>query len=146
MVPKTESFHIQNILTNGQLTTIPKTAARINDFWITYSKSKTVSQFYSDVSILDNQGNETNRKTISVNYPLISNSVYYYQTDWSLIGLRFKNLENETLEYPLLNFSKNLSIDLLDVLSFSFCEISQIIPLVTAHHFVDFIDFHACYL
>ena len=107
IVPKTETFHIQNILNNGQLTVVPKTSARINDFWITYTKSKTVSQFYSDISILDNQGNETNRKTISVNYPLISNSVYYYQTDWNLIGLRFQNLKNEIIEYPLTNVFNN---------------------------------------
>ena len=107
IVPKTETFHIQNILTNGQLTVVPKTSARINDFWITYTKNKTISQFYSDVSVLDNQGNEINRKTISVNYPLVSNSVYYYQTDWNLIGLRFQTLKNEILEYPLINVNKN---------------------------------------
>ena len=107
IVPKTETFHIQNILTNGQLTVVPKTSARINDFWITYTKNKTISQFYSDISVLDNQGNETNRKTISVNYPLISNSVYYYQTDWNLIGLRFQNLKNEIIEYPLINIFNN---------------------------------------
>lgn len=103
IVPKTENFHIQNILTNGQLTIIPKTSARINDFWITYTKNRTVSQFYSDISILDTQGNETKRKTISVNYPLIHNSVYYYQTDWNLIGLRFQTEQNEIVEYPLIN-------------------------------------------
>lgn len=107
IVPKTESFHIQNILTNGQLTVIPKTSARINDFWITYTKNRTVSQFYSDISILDYQGNESKRKTISVNYPLIHNSVYYYQTDWNLIGLRFQNAQNEIIEYPLINILNN---------------------------------------
>jgi cytochrome c biogenesis protein len=107
IVPKTETFHIQNILTNGQLTVVPKTSARINDFWITYTKNKTISQFYSDISILDNQGNETNRKTISVNYPLISKSLYYYQTDWNLIGLRFQNLKSEIIEYPLVNVFNN---------------------------------------
>ena len=107
IVPKTETFHIQNILNNGQLTVVPKTSARVNDFWITYTKSKTISQFYSDISILDNQGNERNRKTIAVNYPLISNSVYYYQTDWNLIGLRFQNLKNEIIEYPLINVFSN---------------------------------------
>ena len=58
MVPETENFHIQNILTNGQLTFIPKTSARINDFWITYTKNKTVSQFYSDniLELLDRHG------------------------------------------------------------------------------------------
>ena len=107
IIPKTENFHIQNILTNGQLTSIPKTSARINDFWITYTKNKTVSQFYSDISILNNKGNEIDRKTISVNYPLIYKGIYYYQTDWNLIGLRFQNEKNEILEYPLINILSN---------------------------------------
>jgi cytochrome c biogenesis protein len=107
IVPKTETFHIQNILNNGQLTSIPKTSARINDFWITYTKNKTISQFYSDISILDNQGNEKNRKTISVNYPFIYKNVYYYQTDWNLIGLRFQTSNNEIVEYPLINILNN---------------------------------------
>ena len=35
IVPKTENFHIQNIVNNGLLTIIPKTTTRVNDFWIT---------------------------------------------------------------------------------------------------------------
>jgi cytochrome c biogenesis protein len=107
IVPKTENFHIQNVLNNGQFTVIPNTSARINDFWITYTKNKTVSQFYSDISILSKQGNEIDRKTIAVNYPLIYKGVYYYQTDWNLIGLRFENLKNEIIEYPLVNVLAN---------------------------------------
>jgi cytochrome c biogenesis protein len=109
IVPKTENFHIQNILNNGQLTIIPNTSARINDFWITYNKNRLISQFYSDISILDNQGNETNRKTIAVNYPLVHNNIYYYQTDWNLIGLRFQTSTNETIEYPLINLKNDQS-------------------------------------
>lgn len=107
IVPKTENFHIQNILTSGQLTFIPKSSVRINDFWITYTKNKTVSQFYSDISILNKQGNETDRKTISVNYPLIHKGVYYYQTDWNLIGLRVQTATNGIMEYPLTNLFNN---------------------------------------
>ena len=107
IVPKTENFHIQNILANGTLTIIPQNVARVNDFWITYTKTKTISQFYSDISILNNKGNEIKRKTISVNYPFIHNGIYYYQTDWNLIGLRFKNIDNQTIEYPLINASPN---------------------------------------
>ena len=103
IVPKTENFHIQNILATGPATIISQSSARINDFWITYTPTKTISQFYSDISILDSQGNETDRKTISVNYPLIQKGIYYYQTDWNLIGLRIENIRNEILEYPLLN-------------------------------------------
>ena len=107
IVPKTESFQIQNILATGPLTLISKSSGRINDFWITYTPAKTISQFYSDISILDSQGNEKNRKTISVNYPLIKNGVYYYQTDWNLIGLRIKKSNFQTTEYPLLNIFGN---------------------------------------
>ena len=107
IVPKTENFHIQNIINSGQLTIIPKISTRVNDFWITYTQNRTISQFYSDLSILDTQGNEIRRKTISVNYPLIHENVYYYQTDWNLIGLRFKTMTNEIIEYPLLNILNN---------------------------------------
>ena len=107
IVPKTENFHIQNILNNGPLTIIPKTSARINDFWITYTKKKTISQFYSDISILNQDGRETDRKTIYVNYPLIYKGIYYYQTDWNLIGLRFQNSRNQIIEYPLINILNN---------------------------------------
>ena len=107
IVPKTENFHLQNILTSGSLTRIPNLSARVNDFWITYTKNKSVSQFYSDISVLDNKGNEIKRKTISVNYPLIYNNIYYYQTDWDLIGLRLKNFSNITVEYPLVNILNN---------------------------------------
>jgi cytochrome c biogenesis protein len=103
IVPRTENFHIQNILSNGTFSLIPKNSARVNDFWITYTKTKTISQFYSDISILNKKGNEIQRKTISVNSPLITNGIYYYQTDWSLISLRFKNTKTQTIEYPLIN-------------------------------------------
>jgi cytochrome c biogenesis protein len=107
IIPKTEQFHIQNILSNGPLTHIPETSVRINDFWINYSKSKTISQFYSDLSVLDSEGSEINRKTISVNYPLIYRGLYYYQTDWNLIGLRLQTNSNKILEYPLVNALNN---------------------------------------
>lgn len=107
IIPKTENFHIQNILTNGPLTVIPQTSARINDFWITYTKTKTISQFYSNISILDKLGNERNQRTIYVNNPLIDNGIYYYQTDWNLIGLRLQTTDGLITEYPLINLFGN---------------------------------------
>lgn len=109
IVPRTENFHIQNILSNGRLTIIPNCSARVNDFWITYTKNKTISQFYSDISLLNEQGNEIKRKTLSVNSPFINQGVYYYQTDWNLISLRFQNSKNQTIEYPLINSFPNQS-------------------------------------
>ena len=103
VVPKTENFHIQNIFNNGWLTKIPNISSRVNDFWITYTNDKTIGQFYSDLSILDKNGNEIKRQTSSVNYPVIYKDVYFYQTDWNLIGLRLKYKPNQINEYPLFN-------------------------------------------
>jgi len=107
IIPKTENFHIQNIVETGPSTIISNSTARINDFWILYTPTKTISQFYSDVSILNSQANEINRKTISVNFPLIQKSIYYYQTDWNLSALRIKTSLSQIVEYPLLNIFGN---------------------------------------
>ena len=103
IVPKTETFHIQNILNNGQFTFIPKISVRINDFWITYTKQTTITQFYSDLSILNNSGNEIKRQTIFVNSPAKYNGIDYYQTDWNIIGLRIRNKDFSIFQYPLTN-------------------------------------------
>lgn len=107
IVPKTENFHIQNVFNKGQFTKIPNISARINDFWITYTNQKTISQFYSDISILDINGNEVKRETCFVNSPAIYKNVYFYQTDWNLIGLRIKYGNEQILEYPLVNTLNN---------------------------------------
>ena len=105
IVPKTENFHIQNILSNGGLTIIPQNSARVNDFWITYSEEKTINQFYSNISILDQTGNEVIQKTLYVNLPATYQHINYYQTDWTLLALRLKkNTVNLVTQYPLVNF------------------------------------------
>lgn len=101
IVPRTETFHIQNILNNGQFTLIPKTSARINDFWITYTNKRTINQFYSHISILNNEGNEIQQETIYVNSPAKYNGITYYQTDWNVIGLRIKGKTQLLTQYPL---------------------------------------------
>lgn len=103
IVPKTETFHIQNVLNNGQFTLIPKVSIRINDFWITYTKQTTITQFYSDISFLNFDGNEIQRKTIFVNSPAKYNGIDYYQTDWNIIGLRVKGKNSIIFQYPFIN-------------------------------------------
>lgn len=102
-VPNTESFHIQNLLSTGPFSNVPQTAGRVNNFWISYTKQKTISQFYSDLSILNKTGSEITRKTICVNDPLVYSNMYYYQTDWNLLGVRIQDSTNEIAEYPLTN-------------------------------------------
>ena len=102
IIPKTETFHIQNVLNNGQFTFIPRVSIRINDFWITYTKQTTITQFYSDLSILNVDGNEVERKTIFVNSPAKYNGIDYYQTDWNILGLRIKNKDFSIFQYPFI--------------------------------------------
>jgi len=109
IVPKTEIFHIQNILNDGQLTNVPNLATRVNDFWITYTDKTTINQFYSDISILSNYGSEIKRQTILVNSPETYNNIFYYQTDWNLVGLRLDTGQaNSPMQYPLITpFNNN---------------------------------------
>lgn len=102
VLPSGEIGRTQNILSSGPLTLISNNSLRVNDFWITYTKQGTISQFYSDLSILNDYGSEIKRQTSFVNSPLIDETTYYYQTDWNLIGLRFRDLKNQIVEFPLV--------------------------------------------
>ena len=93
VLPKGEVFHIQNPLKIGRLTPLPNITTRVNDFWVDYKNNK-INQFYSNLSILDNYGNEVKNQTISVNNPIRFNDIDFYQSDWNLIGVRIKNLES----------------------------------------------------
>jgi len=101
ILPKGEIFHIQNPIRIGLLTTLPTITTRVNDFWVEYQNNK-IHQFYSNLSILDNFGNEIKSQTISVNNPLRYQNVDFYQSDWNLLGIRVKNLNQNTIsEFPL---------------------------------------------
>lgn len=102
-VPKGEIFRIQNLVKSGDITKLPSFSLRLNDFWIDY-KNKKISQFYSNLSILDTKGKEVKQETISVNNPLRYKGIDFYQSDWNLIGLRLKKQgEPNFLEYPLFS-------------------------------------------
>lgn len=102
-VPKGEIFRIQNLVKSGDITKLPSFSIRLNDFWIDY-KNKKISQFYSNLSILDTKGKEVKQETISVNNPLRYKKIDFYQSDWNLIGLRLKKQDQaKFLEYPLFS-------------------------------------------
>ncbi len=107
VLPKGEIFHIQNLIKLGKITKIPNIITRVNDFWVEY-KSNRIRQFYSNISILDNQGKEIKQKTISVNNPLRYKNVDFYQSDWNLIGIRIQKIdENKIYEFPLFKLNSN---------------------------------------
>ena len=107
ILPKGEIFHIQNPLKVGWLTSLPSINTRVNDFWVEYENNR-IHQFYSNLSILDDFGNEIKQQTISVNNPLRYKGVDFYQSDWNLIGIRIKNIKTNIIyESPLFSFNNN---------------------------------------
>jgi cytochrome c biogenesis protein len=108
ILPKSEIFHIQNPIKIGFITVLPDINARINDFWVEYSNNR-IRQFYSNLSILDSNGNEITTQTISVNNPLRYKNIDFYQSDWNLLGIRIQENNNEKTisEIPLFSLQKN---------------------------------------
>ena len=107
IVPRGEIFHIQNLTKFGNVSYIPQTlSCRINNFWITYTNELKTDQFYSDLSLFDQQGNEVKRKIIFVNEPLAFENFVLYQTDWDVVGLKLNLNGNKTFQIPLKKIDK----------------------------------------
>ena len=93
MVPSGQTFKVQNIFDAGpwSQSQIPKDwSVHVNRFWIDYSPEGRVDQFYSDLSVLDNAGEEVKRKTIWVNQPLRYKNVTLYQADWAVGSVKVR--------------------------------------------------------
>lgn len=101
MIPKTETFHLQNIINAGYFSKTPmEISLRVNNFWIDYAEDNAIKQFYSDISLISNQGEEVRRKIISVNNPLHFKDITLYQSDWDIVGVRGRVIgEEEQMQY-----------------------------------------------
>ena len=100
--PRGEVFRIQNHVKLENLINLPSFYVRINDAWPEY-KRNIIAQFYTNISILDNFGNEIEEKTVLVNHPLFFKNLNFYQTNWNLQSVRLKLYFKESpTEYPLL--------------------------------------------
>jgi cytochrome c biogenesis protein len=104
MVASGNSFQVKNIIDAGpgSASQIPKDwSVRVNRFWIDYKPDGNIDQFYSDLSVLDKQGEEVDRKTIYVNSPLRYRGVTFYQTDWGIAGIRVRINNSPILQFPM---------------------------------------------
>lgn len=107
IVPRGEFFHTQNLIKFGNLSSTSQDISwRVNDFWITYTEELKTNQFYSDLSLIDNFGNEIKRKTVFVNEPFVYKGLTLYQTDWDIIGLKFSRNGNKTNQVSLKKVTK----------------------------------------
>jgi cytochrome c biogenesis protein len=104
MVPSGSTFTVNNVIDAGPLAAgrIPKDwSVQVNRFWIDYSPEGRIDQFYSDLSVLDAQGEEVDEQTIYVNQPLRYRGVTIYQTDWGIAGVRVQLNNSPIFQLPM---------------------------------------------
>lgn len=104
MIPSGMTAKVSNIVKSGPWSgaQIPKDwAVQVNRFWIDYTPEGQIDQFYSDLSIVDDEKNELDRQTIHVNQPLKHKGVTLYQADWSIAAVRVQLNNSPVLQLPM---------------------------------------------
>ena len=104
MIPSGQTFQIKNITDAGPFAApqVPKDwSVKINRFWIDYLPDGNIDQFYSDMSVLDQDGKEVKRKTIHVNEPLRYRGVTLYQANWAIAGIRVRLNNSPIFQLPM---------------------------------------------
>lgn len=104
IVPSGQVFQIRNIFDAGPWAEaqIPKDwAVQVNRFWIDYTPEGVIDQFYSDLSVVNADGEELQRKTIHVNEPLRYKGVTLYQADWGIAAVKVRLNNSPVLEIPM---------------------------------------------
>jgi cytochrome c biogenesis protein len=110
IVPSGDTFQVKNIIDAGPWSrnNIPKDwSIKVNRFWIEYTPSGAIDQFYSDLSVVDNATQkELYRDTIYVNKPLRYRGVTYYQTDWSIAGVKVQINNSPIFKLPMAQLGR----------------------------------------
>jgi cytochrome c biogenesis protein len=104
MVPSGSTFQVKNIIEAGPFAKgqIPTDwSVKVNRFWIDYTNSGAIDQFYSDLSVIDDRGEERQRKTIYVNQPLRYDGVTFYQTNWSIAAVLVRLNNSPIFQLPM---------------------------------------------
>ncbi len=104
MVPSGSIFQVKNIFEAGPLAApqIPRDwSVRVNRFWIDYTNDGSIDQFYSDLSVIDNRGEELKRKTIYVNEPLRYDGITFYQTTWGIAAVKVRLNNSPVFQLPM---------------------------------------------
>jgi cytochrome c biogenesis protein len=104
MVASGNTFQIKNIIESGPLSSsqIPTDwSVKVNRFWIDYTNSGAINQFYSDLSVLSDRGEEVKRETIHVNKPLRYDGVTLYQTNWSIAAVQVQLNNSPIFQLPM---------------------------------------------
>ncbi len=104
MIPSGSTFQVKNVFKSGAFSAshLPQDwSVKVNRFWIDYSPNGNINQFYSDLSVVDEQGQELDRKTIRVNEPLRHKGVTFYQTNWGISGVKIQLNNSPVFQLPM---------------------------------------------
>jgi len=104
MIKSGNTFKIQNIIESGPFSSpqIPDDwGIKVNRFWIDYTQNGDIDQFYSDLSVVNNNGEELKRETIYVNHPLRYDGVTLYQTNWSIAAVQVQLNNSPIFQLPV---------------------------------------------
>ncbi|MDB9314184.1 cytochrome c biogenesis protein [Spirulina sp. CS-785/01] len=112
VVPSGQTFQVQHILDSGPFASsqVPQDwSVKVNRFWIDYTSDGNIDQFYSDLSVIDEQGEERDRKTIHVNEPLRYDGVTFYQTNWGISAVKIQLNNSPIFRLPMAELETGTS-------------------------------------
>jgi cytochrome c biogenesis protein len=104
MVASGDTFNIKNIIELGPFGSnqLPSDwSVKVNRFWIDYTENGDIDQFYSDLSVVSDRGEELKRETIHVNKPLRYDGVTFYQTNWSIAAAQVQLNNSPIFQLPV---------------------------------------------
>ncbi|MFB2646048.1 cytochrome c biogenesis protein [Raphidiopsis sp. BLCC-F218] len=110
MITSGETFQVKNIIDAGAWSSqdvLKNWSVKVNRFWIDYTPKGGIEQFYSDLSVLNDQGAEVNHEKIYVNKPLRYHGVVFYQTDWGIAAVKVKINNSPIFQLPMALLNTN---------------------------------------
>ncbi|MEB3147382.1 MAG: cytochrome c biogenesis protein [Cylindrospermopsis raciborskii 1523720] len=110
MITSGDTFQVKNIIDAGAWSSqdvLKNWSVKVNRFWIDYTPNGGIDQFYSDLSVLNYQGEEVNHENIYVNKPLRYHGVVFYQTDWGIAAVKVKINNSPIFQLPMALLNTN---------------------------------------
>ncbi|BAZ90021.1 ResB family protein [Raphidiopsis curvata NIES-932] len=110
MITSGDTFQVKNIIDAGAWSSedvLKNWSVKVNRFWIDYTPKGGIDQFYSDLSVLNDQGTEVNHENIYVNKPLRYRGVVFYQTDWGIAAVKVKINNSPIFQLPMALLNTN---------------------------------------
>ncbi|OKH16927.1 cytochrome c biogenesis protein [[Limnothrix rosea] IAM M-220] len=101
MIPSGVNFKVNNVFEAGRFANSDRPwSVNVNRFWIDYTPNGDIDQFYSDLTVVSEDGYELDHEVISVNHPLRYDGITFYQTSWAIAGVRVQLNNSPIFQLP----------------------------------------------